>query len=89
MFSPRYYEATERQGNGEGLYEFKPLHNESLLYSEIKKVEKLEGKHSGQYLLTYESRFNDTPSHGIEPKLTVLVELSENSDFVNFQVVLN
>lgn len=52
--SPRYYLADETDGEGDGTYEFRPLKMESLLYSDVDKVEVREGEHSGEFLITFD-----------------------------------
>jgi len=56
--------ADETEGDGDGLYEFRPLNNEpSKLYSDIQGVEVTEGEHSGQFLITYEEADDVSHSH--------------------------
>lgn len=47
VMSPRYYQSNETQGDGDGLYEFRPLMMQSQSYSEYKYIEMSTGKFSG------------------------------------------
>lgn len=52
--SPRYYQSNETKGDGDGLYEFRPLNMQSKSYSTYKYLEMSTGKFSGQFLITYD-----------------------------------
>lgn len=47
------YLAEEGESEGEGLYEMRPLYNQSLLYSQLKAVLFHSGSHQSRFLLTY------------------------------------
>ena len=81
------YIANETEGNGEGLYEFRPLQQKSQLYSSLKSVETKAGNYSGMFQLFYEDspqNKNETPA-----RLTISVFLSSFSEFIKFEVTLN
>lgn len=47
IISPRYYTAVEGNGDGDGLYEFRTSDSDSRPFSNLLKVERKAGKHSG------------------------------------------
>mmetsp|Transcript_4442 Transcript_4442/g.6558 ORF Transcript_4442/g.6558 Transcript_4442/m.6558 type:complete len:218 (-) Transcript_4442:1128-1781(-) len=75
--NPRYYLSSESEGEGDGLYEFRPLNQTSFLYSEVKSVEMKKGDHSGQFLITYDQQQSKDPKEKIQPRVIVVVELQE------------
>lgn len=79
-FSPRVYLANETEGNGEGLYEFRPMERYSKIYSQIQAVQMKEGKSSGQFLITYEDGANATKQ--TKARLTAILEISADSEFI-------
>lgn len=98
IMTPRYYQADESEGKGDGAYEFRALNGTSKLYSEVESVEVREGNHSGQFLITFEEKEdkrtqsqadNQTAKTPIKARVTATVELSNFSDFIKFDVVLN
>ena len=86
IINPRYYESNQTQGDGDGLYEFRPLHNSSKLYSKVQDIQVKKGRFSGQFLIHYE---NKVPGEKVAPKLTITAEISHLSDYVKFDVALN
>lgn len=94
IMTPRYYQSVEAKDDGDGLYEFRPLNQISKLYSAVDKVEVKEGNHSGQFLITFQQReaTNQTDPEGNQvavKRVVAVVELSEISDFMKFDVILN
>jgi len=98
--TPRYYLADETDGEGDGTYEFRPLNEPSKLYSDLDKVEVHEGESSGQFLITFEETADVSMANAtlaqqqeeakrIKARLSVAVELSKLSEFVQFEVTLN
>jgi len=99
--TPRYYLADEADGEGDGTYEFRPLKEASKLYSDLEKVEVHEGEHSGQFLITYEeiddvsmhnaslAQKEDKDKNKVKARVSIAVELSKLSEFMQFEVTLN
>ena len=82
IVSPRTYgSSSNRNGDGDGFYEFRPTQNHSDPYSSLVKVEKKQGKHASQFLL----HFGNT-SQPLEGQLTITVELNDHSEMISFDV---
>lgn len=56
IMTPRYYQADESDGKGDGAYEFRALNGTSKLYSQVESVEVRNGTHSGEFLITFEEQ---------------------------------
>ena len=61
----------------------------SFVYSQISSVDIKKGAHASQFLITYEGQPSKNPEEKIIPRLTAIVELSDESDFVRFDVSMN